>query len=68
MNLVIHNAETTVSVQQEDKMKQLKTILDIALSAIAIILMLPFKALQFIGETAVLGIYHGSRWISNKLE
>lgn len=68
MNLAIHNAETTVSVQQEDKMKQLKTILDIALNAIAIILMLPFKALQFLGEAAVLGIYHGTRWISNKLK
>lgn len=57
-----------VSVQQEDKMKQLKKILDIALNAIAIILMLLFKALQFIGEFAVLAIYHGSGWISNKLK
>lgn len=68
MNLVIHNAETMVSVQQEDKMKQLIKILDIAQNAIAIILMLLFKALQFIGEAAVLGIYLGSRWISNKLK
>lgn len=49
-------------------MKNLKTILNIAINAVAIILVLPFRALQFIGESAILGIYYGTRWISNKLK
>lgn len=49
-------------------MKKLKTILGIAINIVAINLMLPFKALQFIGESAASGIYYGTRWISSKLK